>query len=98
MMRIQIEEPLRSQWLPVVARYFQMMLASSASDIRSLGVSLLEDRGDTDSANSYVCELRGRHRDGMEIRVRSTHAEAETAIGHAFARTRREIRRRRTTL
>lgn len=91
MMKIQIDEPLRDRWLPVIARYFQMMLASSASDARSLTVSLLAE---SEARTGFVCELRGRHLDGREIRIRSTHADAEAAISHAFARTRREIVRR----
>jgi hypothetical protein len=93
MMRIRIEETLREQWSPVIARHFQMALASSASDMRSLAVSFQTERTAAVGHPVFVCELRGRHREGGEIRVRSAHADGEVAIGHAFARTRREIRR-----
>lgn len=95
MMRIRIDESLRERWSPVIARHFQMSLASCASDMRSLAVSLLTEQSDPASSPTFVCELRGRHRDGREVRVRSMQADGEAAIGHAFARARREIRRRR---
>jgi hypothetical protein len=94
MMRIRIDEAHRDQWSPVIARYFQMMLASCATQVRALAVSFGLEHDPPSRGNAWVCELRGRHHDGREIRIRSAHPDPETAIGHAFARTRREIRRR----
>lgn len=95
MLRVRVAEPLRERWTPVIARHFQMNLASVMSDLRSLSVSFRSENATGGTSEGYVCELRGRHRDDREIRVRSVHPEGETAIGSAFARARREIRRRR---
>jgi ribosome-associated translation inhibitor RaiA len=95
MMRIRIDEALRDQWLPVIAHHFQMTLATCMPQLRALAVHFGTEIDQPNRANSYVCELRGRHHDGRELRIRSTHSDPETAIGHAFARTRREVRRQR---
>lgn len=95
MMRIRIDEALRDQWLPVIAHHFQMTLATCMPQLRALAVHFGAELEQPNRVNGYVCELRGRHQDGREIRIRSTHSDPETAIGHAFARTRREIRRQR---
>jgi hypothetical protein len=79
----------------VIARHFQMNLASAMSDLRSLTVSFRAEHEAEGAPGGYVCELRGRHRDDQEVRIRSVHPEGETAIGNAFARARREVRRRR---
>jgi len=91
-MRVQLPEHLRERWADVIMWHGQMYLAAVASQIRALVVSFAEDG---DRPGEYRCELRGKHTDGTELRIRSSHGDGEVAIAHGFARARREIRRRR---
>jgi hypothetical protein len=91
-MRVQMPEHLREPWNPVIVWHWQVYLAACAAHIRSLAVSFAEN---PDRPGEFSCELRGKHADGTDLRIRSCHGDGEVAIAHGFARARREIGRRR---
>ncbi len=83
-----LTESERGLWRPIVARHYQMTLASCAGQLRSITLRL----GRVDAL--YRCALRARTTDGSEIELEGLHAEGETAISHVCARARRSLRRR----
>lgn len=91
-LRVHLDDTLteseRILWGPIVARHYQMTLASCASELRSITLRL----GRADGL--YRCLLRARTNDGSEIELEGLHAEGETAISHVCARARRALRRR----
>jgi hypothetical protein len=91
MLRILIDEPLKEAWEPVVARHYQMTLASCVADLRALSLRLERDGDDF-----IHCTLDGRLGNGERLRVEGRHADGESAISHVMARARRALRRRQT--
>ena len=91
MLRLLIDDSLKDTWEPVVARHYQMTLATCIGDLRALTLRLERDGDDF-----IHCTLDGRFSNGERLRVEGRHADGENAISHVMARARRALRRRQT--
>lgn len=95
-MRISVVNEPAERWTPLIGHCFRMTLAPLQGAISSLSIELRApgDVAPGPRPGPYTCEVRDRTGQNDTLRVCSTHEEGALAIAHAFARARREVRRR----